>query len=160
MNAYMLFHLDGAAMQQATIQPGGGPERFFEISFAGFVSPENLAAAAEAGFYKPVARITDTLDDGAALERVFMATQNLDTSWSEAPVRGVTPLVPRACSTSVGDIAVDPDGTAHICARAGWTPIGPAPAGLVQLGAPEMLATRPDDDGLEPEDDQDIEGSA
>jgi hypothetical protein len=56
--------------------------------------------------------------DAETLDDVFERTNHIDQPWETNP--GVTLLGGRARSTSVGDVVVDQDGQAWLCASAGW----------------------------------------
>jgi hypothetical protein len=68
----------------------------------------------------------DVLNDMGLLEMAFRLTNSIDCFWGENA--GVTFLLNTegTRSTSVGDVAVFPDGRVFYCANFGWEPLNPA----------------------------------
>jgi hypothetical protein len=79
----------------------------------------------EAGGYEEVARV-----EGDDLDVVFRVTNNIETSWSREPARGVAPTAPGYVehngkrygyrSSSVGDIFRLGDGSLHVVDTSGF----------------------------------------
>lgn len=59
--------------------------------------------------------------EAPALGAVFQLTNHIDAAWTENT--GVTAHVGRPRSTSVGDVVVDENREAWICAMVGWEKI-------------------------------------
>ncbi|MBK1666988.1 hypothetical protein CKO28_02885 [Rhodovibrio sodomensis] len=131
MASYRLFHLDGAALKESDRD-----EDLFQATF-GDGSDSQVVELAEAGFYREAALIeaADNEDLEHTLRRIWVATQNIEASWADAPLPEVAPSKPRQRSTSVGDLVVSADGRLHVCARIGWREIGAAPAVLRHAAA-------------------------
>jgi hypothetical protein len=80
----------------------------------------NEGNAASVDFPASYTKVADVETDD--VNAVFGLTNHIDAAWQTNP--GVTPTVPTARSTSVGDVAVDnEDGTTFVCASMGWTAI-------------------------------------
>ncbi len=61
--------------------------------------------------------------DGNSLERAFFLTNHVHGAWWEN--EGVRKLIEQEVrSTSVGDVVVLDDGSAHVCRSMGWAKIG------------------------------------
>jgi hypothetical protein len=129
--AYLLYHLDVEALCDA------GRDAEVRALMTGVADTNQITAAIERDCYALAARVetppNDALD--AVLERIFISTQNLETSWAGQPAPGIVPATASQRSTSVGDLVVAPDNGLHICDRIGWRPLGPAPSRIAQAAA-------------------------
>lgn len=81
----------------------------FGISWMGKEAPDDVKIAE---FDKVAEVICDELGD------TFRITNHIDKSWQEN--EEVVFSVPRARSTSVGDIVIDSTGLAFLCDHSGW----------------------------------------
>lgn len=126
MSEYRLYHLEGERLANA-----GRPDDLVS-AITGSSDAEHIRKLLEEGLYGLAGWTTPR--DGetvpAALERIFIATQNIDAGWAQAPDAEVSAFGVAQRSTSVGDVVVDPQGRAHLCANVGWTEIGDAPEAL------------------------------
>ena len=80
--------------------------------------PSLMAKAAQAAKAFPDGFKKVAVVDADNIDEVFRITNHIDEAWYGNPE--VKELFDKGRSTSVGDVVVEENGTAHYCAAFGW----------------------------------------